>query len=486
MKKIFFITSSITVFLIIVSIIFLVFKFKVVDLNTNINSNQNITNINDVDLIDYNKNSNKTISTSTSNPQIGLNFIRYFFTEDGFADRGYNQPSWMEKNMKDLGVQSQRQLIKGDVLWDVVEPQDNQWNFTQTDAVLMNTQVAPIVTLFYLQYSSATPPWETDGKKFQKRLGVEAKDYLKTVVTRYADYVKYWEIGNEMDHWRISNSQDPFNQKNDAKKIFAEESKTIMPDSEFTPEEQGIFFKEVSQLIRDIDPDAVILMPGMGGLDDYTINTWFKSVLIGGGNDWFDIINYHYYSSWEPFVLSRKKLQNFIEQNNLLNKNVWLTEAGVTSDPTLTIRTDYPNSDKEQAAEIFRMSMQSWANGDENFIWHTYIGSAGQSDWRHYGIIDNNGDKKISYSSFELLTKEIIPFLKIETVNWDPQKRNIYKITKQNNDILYVAWGSGEFMIPVNMSAMVSVVPDENKEYKWQEVKTGQKIFLSELPIIVK
>jgi hypothetical protein len=50
----------------------------------------------------------------------------------------------------------------------------------------------------------------------------------------------------------------------------------------------------VADFIRARDPGAVIVMPGMGGLGDWVLNTWFGGVIEGGGSDWFDVINYHF------------------------------------------------------------------------------------------------------------------------------------------------------------------------------------------------
>jgi len=76
------------------------------------------------------------------NPQIGLNFIRFDWDESS-----YYQPSWIFNDFADLGVQTYRQFIKADLLWNVVEPQDNQWDWSTADAVIPNADFEPIVTL---------------------------------------------------------------------------------------------------------------------------------------------------------------------------------------------------------------------------------------------------------------------------------------------------------------------------------------------------
>src|SRR3989338_5315812 len=130
------------------------------------------------------------IQRSTETPQFGVNFIRY----------GSAPTADIYQDFKTLGVETFRQLTSEDVGWNNVEPTNDQWNFNATDDAIMKAEVEPIVTLFTLQYASPNPPWSTKDSVFQKTVGPDAKNYVETVVKRYKDYVKYWEIGNEMDH----------------------------------------------------------------------------------------------------------------------------------------------------------------------------------------------------------------------------------------------------------------------------------------------
>ncbi|MCI0477076.1 MAG: hypothetical protein L0Y55_12575, partial [Anaerolineales bacterium] len=127
-----------------------------------------------------------------ANPQIGLNFIRFYWSDKpGALDTTtpHLQPDAIFREFKDLGVQTYRQFVKADLFWDVVEPRDNQWNFAQADSVITNPDFEPLVTLFRMQYASPTPPWASSPQQFQKKMGVEATDYVETVVKRYAPYV---------------------------------------------------------------------------------------------------------------------------------------------------------------------------------------------------------------------------------------------------------------------------------------------------------
>ncbi|MFA5792882.1 MAG: hypothetical protein WC897_03375 [Candidatus Gracilibacteria bacterium] len=420
--------------------------------------------------------------------QIGLNFIRFYFgindkSEELNTTTPFTQPEAIFADFEALGVQGYRQAVKTDLLWNGVEPTNDNWNFEGPDSVLMNSVGEPIVTLFALQYASPNGPWETANDTFDKVMDEDSIDYVTTVVKRYAPYVKYWEIGNEMDHWRASfdsGGRDLIN--------GADEEKLPPNASEFTPEEQGVFLAQVSELIRENDPDAVILMPGIAGLDDYTVDTWLGGVVKGGGTDWFDVVNYHYYGSWEKFSLLRKSFTRKLAEYGISDKPVWETETGSSSNPDLVRRTNYPNSQESQASDVFRRLIQSYAYGDSYVSWHTYISSSEEfGDWSAYGLVSDKGERKLSYYAFKLLVDELIPFDSVEMVStFSAMDGGVFEITTKTGELKYVAWGNSDYTLPANITQMTSVVPNDKGEFVWESVSAGETITLTEVPVIIK
>ncbi len=420
--------------------------------------------------------------------QIGLNFIRFYWA-DGRQPGALNtttpylQPEWIFRDFKELGVQTYRQFVRADLMWDVVEKSDNQWDFTAADAVLRNPDFEPIVTLFAMQYSSPTPPWETDPAKFQKTVGKEATDYLETVVKRYAPYVKYWELGNEMDHWRAFDPGEKGNTGGDR-------GPSAVPAGGFSPREQGVFLAQAAAIVRKNDPDAVIVLPGISGLDDYPTETWLGGVIEGGGKDFFDIMNYHYYSSWERYTILRSKASETFKKLGIDQKPVWGTETGVTSDAALTLRTNYPNSPETQAAEIFRRIVQGYGHGDALEIWHTYISNTPspnvEDTWRLYGIRTGTSEPQLAFYAFKLLAKELIPFERAEALNKDPRAINLYRLTLKGGAVKYVVWGTGNWTVPSGMSSQASVVPEKDGVFTWKQAKPGDVVRLTAVPVLVK
>jgi len=256
----------------------------------------------------------------------------------------------------------------------------------------------------------------------------------------------------------------------------------------FSPQEQGAFFAQVADFIRARDPDAVIIMPGMGGLSDYALNTWLAGVIAGGGTDWFDVINYHYYGPWYSYPNQRGQLATFIADHGLTGKAVWNTETGSTASPTLTQRTDYPNNPQTQAADVFRRLVQDYGYGDSLALWHTYIGSADtpDNDWRLYGIRTDTATAQPSYDSFKLFASELIPFSSAEKLASSPGGVNSYRFTTGTGDSKYVAWGTGSFTVPAGIGQMTSVVPNVDGSFTWQTVTPGQVITLDDVPVLLR
>ncbi len=425
------------------------------------------------------------------NPQIGVNFVRFYFEKGGDTEGDLNyettyyQPEWIFEDFENLGIQAFRQFPKADFLWDMVEPEDDQWDWEGTEVVITNSNTNPIITVFAMQYASATPPWADSSDEFKTTLGEEAKEYLQALIDKYGDYVTYWELGNEMEHWRA------FSPEEEGEYTYKSDNwlEGATPPDEFTPQEQGAFLREAAEFIKERDDDAIIILPGMGGIDDYTLNNWFAGVIEGGGTEWFDIVNYHYYPSWDSYIIARQSLQDFLEEHNIDDKPVWLTETGSTASPTLTDRTDYPNSEITQAADVFRRLIQAYGAGDELVMWHSYIGSSDtpSNNWRLYGLREEDSDPELAYYSFKLLIEELIPFEKVEIIETLLDNgNNIYKISTESDETKYVAWGKTDIIAPEGMTTMANVIPNAEGTFKWEEIIPGEIIELDEIPVLIK
>lgn len=403
-----------------------------------------------------------TIDPLSCPPQLGLNEIRFYWSGDGTTPHPRYRPAAIFADFQALGIFAARHLTRADLVWAEVEPRDNEWHFQGADAVLATRFAEPIVTLFADHNASPTPPWVTDPVEFRRTLGPEAEDYLRTVVTHYAAAVKYWELGNELDRgsWPAAGG--------------------------YPPREQGKFLAAAAAIVRECDPDAVILLPGLshpGG----AATDWLSEVIAGGGSDWFDIVTYHYYGPHDRFLPLRDRFAVTLKLLGLGDKPVWLTETGVTADLNKIDRTNYPNSERSQAADVFRRTVQAWGTGDVYVGWSSYISGDGPDDeWRGYGIRTEAGEPRLAWATLKLLATELYPFAKIETLAATTTGVNQYRFTSAMGETKYVIWGVGSITIPAGVSRLIQVVPPAGTYSSWQTVTPGQAISLAAEPLLLK
>lgn len=389
-----------------------------------------------------------------TNAHLGLNF--FVFQGGAKAEQAVRAISSAATatDLAALHAEAVRQLTNADVLWSTVEPREGVWNWTPTDAALnaiVNTS-EPIVELFAMQYASPNAPWKRTGT-FEKTMTPEAETYIRAVVGRYKDRVKYWEIGNEMDHWRAADPGEADRLKGKFSDVI-DKMPTLLPADGYNPEAQGRFFAAVATIVREEDPDAVMVMPGMAAIADYQTDTWLPEFVAGAGVDAFDVVNYHDYGSWDGMQNRFDALKQTMKELGISNKPIWLTETGSTADRTLTQRTDYPNSTKTQAADVSRRLLVALSNGANLAIWHTYFSSPSLEEtnpWRAYGLRDENGDHYPSYDAYQSLA-ESFPAESVENVSTNDDAY-IMKITPIDGAVAYVVWGSGRWTVPEGLES---------------------------------
>lgn len=414
------------------------------------------------------------IAVAGGPPQLGLNFMRYHWNKPG--EKAFTDEE-ISSSLKALNVDAMRQLVRADLVWRDIEPRNDEWNFSRADAVLSRAPVTPIVTLFSLQYASGSPPWESGPGAFRPGLGVHAKDYVETVVKRYADQVQYWEIGNEMDHWRAA---DPGDRRRPPGR-----QPPHSPPGGYSPEAQGRFVAEVAALIRTHDPDAVIVMPGMAGLSSYVLETWLPAFVRGAGPTGFDVVNYHFYGGWRQLVERRTRLAQVLRDLGLEDKPVWLTETGATSSQELTVRTNYPNSEQQQAADVFRRAILAWGEGDQAVFWHTFVSSPDRprNRWRGYGLCRPDGTPKPAFASMSLLGEHAQGHTEIVKMQGLKRGQYGYRLTLKNGSERWVVWGTGTTTV-LRAKGMTSVVPNSKGEHPFVAVPTS--IPLTDIPVLLR
>lgn len=187
--------------------------------------------------------------------------------------------------------------VRTDFDWSGIERKQGEWSFDQLDATVQMAEEAGIKILPILDYDVA---WASPAYQHLDLW----REYVRRVVARYRDRIRYWEVWNE------PNLQGAWRDKPDA----ANYTKLL----EATYRE-----------IKAIDPGLTVLSGGFAGIPwDY-----IEGIYAAGGGAFFDAMNIHPYRY--PTRPEQGKLYEDIERLRGImashgdqDKPIWITEIG--------------------------------------------------------------------------------------------------------------------------------------------------------------
>ena len=149
---------------------------------------------------------------------------------------------------------------------------------------------------------------DADSSEYTEKKAKEDNAYLKDIVSRYKNIVKYWEIGNEANLNTDSNKGETLD--NYAKRL-----------------------KDAYNIIKTEDPGATVIL---GGISEYKAEdfvTAFKDIKVDGkpAYDFFDEVAFHPYGNNPTDALNRLtsfKTAMEKEWGEAGTKPIWITEIG--------------------------------------------------------------------------------------------------------------------------------------------------------------
>ncbi|NTW31136.1 MAG: T9SS type A sorting domain-containing protein [Bacteroidetes bacterium] len=367
-----------------------------------------------------------------------------------------NIPTYMNL-VNESKTQIARQLTFGDVIWKNVEPTNNSWNFVFSDSVFMDYSNLDYIANLYCMSMKDTlgyqVPWKacTDAENpacrwIAARDSNDTKQYLDTIVKRYGNVIKYWEIGNEVENHTYPAS---------------------FPLAQFVQ-----FFRYNYRWIKSSDANAKVVIPSFIGTYGVPLQSkydWLRNFFNLGGGSYIDIIAYHDYNSWWTLPLHIDSIISIRNSFGFQAKPIWLTESSVSSNNTTPITPPYSSID-EQAADVWRRSCLAWSKGIDLHIWHSLWSSAPPSEWQEFGIIDNHGKKKKSFHSYKLLSEKIIEFTSANLIS-----SGIISDDNENGGngvwvVKFVVNGHNKWVMWSPDNLTYSLTPNVNTKYRIQHV----------------
>lgn len=225
------------------------------------------------------------------------------------------------------------------VNWPNLEPSKGQWQFDRLDLYVSLAKQHGTGLLLPLSYS---PSWAS-GKPEMTAPPKDLEDwrnYVKTVVSRYKGRIQGYEMWNEpnlSDFW--SGSMD----------------------------QMLTLTKEASEIIRSLDPQAIIVSAAPTA--EWGI-PWFTEFVKKGGVQSADVVGYHFYGTPpsappEAMVPVIRRVQQVMAENGLGSKPLWNTETGWLVPAKM-------ESEEMAAAFLARAYIVAWAAGVQRFYWYAW------------------------------------------------------------------------------------------------------------------
>lgn len=245
---------------------------------------------------------------------------------------------------------------------------------------------------FATQWNTSAPPNlppQADPTHFPPRDYQAWADYVFQTVSRYKDDIQYWEVWNEPD----------------LQSFWAG-----------TPAQYAELLAVTYDAIKRANPQAKVVLGGLA-LGGRRVNPNFLAEILSDARypaaRYFDIMNFHHYGSRQEARQKMEYVRNALAQVGALDKPIWITETGYSSDPS---RQKDPNYQGLEGQAQWLRDMLPYLLGDlraDKVFWYrlydypdNFNADVGA---RYYGLIDNQGNPKPSYFAYQELIESSSP-----------------------------------------------------------------------------
>jgi hypothetical protein len=235
-----------------------------------------------------------------------------------------------------------------DLDWSDANPSRGTYNFTYLDKFIAINQARGAEMIYTL---GRTPRWASSKPDAVSSYGPgecappadmsDYADYLSAIVTHAAGRIKYWELWNEPQ----------------SVGSYCGDMSTMVTMARYA-----------SQIIKGIDPTALILSPGVTGGPG---PAWLSSFLSEGGAAYVDVIAFHGYWSAEveDVVNVISSYRAVMAAQGVTQLPLWDTEASWGGFGNLGT----PSS-AHQVGFVAKYYLLHWSMGVPRFVWYAYDG----------------------------------------------------------------------------------------------------------------
>ncbi|AHF89595.1 glycoside hydrolase family 10 [Opitutaceae bacterium TAV5] len=276
---------------------------------------------------------------------------------------------------RQLGIDIIRTELAG---WETTQPREGEWNFSVADTVLdalarHGIEIQPVFG-YSTRWASTGDPQAKDWNEWNKtapRLEPWL-NYVRTVVERYGDRVRYWEIWNEPDisFWRA-------------------------------PTEAYVeLFDRTSALIKKTSSRALVLNGGLAMVRRPPNPDFVTRFLASASPGNWDIFAYHDYHTFAQLLQRREEVGALLPRLKV-KLPVWVNEGGS--------HTLLAGGEREQARRLVKKISTAPSLGIGAYFWYNLRDDGldpGEPE-HHFGLTLHDGQPKPAWSAFQALIREL-------------------------------------------------------------------------------
>lgn len=304
------------------------------------------------------------------------------------------------------------------VAWPNLEPLKGQWRFQTLDkyvAIASQHNVGLLLPLGLSPgWASARPQEKSTyqpGGAAEPRNLDDWRTYVGTVARRYKGKIQAYEIWNEPN---------------------------LKPFYSGTVDQMITLTREASQIIRQVDPDALIVSPSP--TQDKGV-PWLTEFLLKGGGAFVDVIGFHFYVAPQPPEATLplvSSVRRAMSESGVGEKPLWNTETG------WFLPKPFPQD--LAAAYVVRECIVNWVSGVQRLYWYA---------WDNHGWVSLETTQKDSStltSAGEAFVVAVrwLSGARVLSCNTDSKQRWICQLERggQKQWILWSAAGQSSYRLP--------------------------------------
>jgi len=211
-------------------------------------------------------------------------------------------------------------------------------------------------------------------------------DYVHTVVSRYGDRIKYWEMWNEPEwsYFWTGTSAD-----------YAQ------------------LLKVGYQATKDACPDCTVLFGGLHYWANPSYYRWVLSAIdadptASQNNYFFDVMSVHLYSRSSSIYDEVERIRDGMSVYGVGDHPIWLTETGapVWGDPqAYNPKYDFAATQDEAAAYVIQSYANAWAAGVERYL---FFRVNDQDMSEYFGLVRNDYSLRPTYVAYQVAATYLV------------------------------------------------------------------------------